>query len=231
MAKKLFDNLRKRLNRRRLIFKKAERSGARASDVKKVNDDLAELNLIIWLVPYVQSGATKTNLPHDESTSNRLTDRCRKESNYEIESDGNDKDTFENENISNSSNNETSDADNESVCGTAITNRKKSLFKKRKKLPVKDSDLQKAEMDFLRAMKGYAENEKEKDENDVFSVLIATKLKKLSKKKQIMAKRKIQNLIYNMQMEDEELQNKRNNFDTNRPTVNYSNPVSTFPRF
>ena len=68
-------------------------------------------------------------------------------------------------------------------------------------MPVKDSDMQKAEMDFLRAMKGYAENEEEKDENDVFGVLIATELKKLSKKKQIMTKRKIQNLIFDMQME------------------------------
>ena len=34
-----------------------------------------------------------------------------------------------------------------------------------------------------------------------------------------------------MQMEDEEPQSKRNNFDTNRPTVNYSNLVLIFPRF
>ena len=36
-----------------------------------------------------------------------------------------------------------------------------------------------------------------------------------------MAKRKIQNFICDMHVEDEEPQNKRNNFDTNRPTVNY----------
>ena len=41
--------------------------------------------------------------------------------------------------------------------------------------------MQKAEMDFFRAMK---------DENDIFGVLIATKLKKFSKRKQTMAKRK-----------------------------------------
>ena len=86
-------------------------------------------------------------------------------------------------------------------------------------------------MDFLRAMKVYAENEEEKDENDTFGVLISTELKKLSKRKQVMAKRKIQNLIYDMQIEDEEPQNKRNNFVINQPTVNYSNPVPTFPRF
>ena len=98
-------------------------------------------------------------------------------------------------------------------------------------MPVKDSDMQNAEMDFLKDMKGYAKKEEEKDENDVFGVLITTELKKLSKKKQSMAKRKIQNLIYDMQMEDEEPLKKRNNFDNNWPKVNYSNPIPTFPRF
>ena len=55
--------------------------------------------------------------------------------------------------------------------------------------------MQKAEMDFLRAMKGLVENQEEKGENDILSVLIATELKKLNKRKQIMVKRKIQNLI------------------------------------
>ena len=32
-------------------------------------------------------------------------------------------------------------------------------------------------------------------------------------------------------MVDEESQYKRNNFDTNQPTVNYSNSIPTFPRF
>ena len=45
-------------------------------------------------------------------------------------------------------------------------------------------------MDFLRAMEGYAENEEEKDENDVFGVLIATQFKKLSKKEKLWSKEK-----------------------------------------
>ena len=44
-------------------------------------------------------------------------------------------------------------------------------------------------MDFLRAMRGYAENEEAKDENDIFGVLIATEKKKLRKGKQIMTKK------------------------------------------
>ena len=51
-------------------------------------------------------------------------------------------------------------------------------------MSVKNSDMQKTEMDFLRAMKGYAENnEEEKDQNDIFGVFIATKLKRFSKEK------------------------------------------------
>ena len=124
-----------------MFLKKAERSGAGASDVKKAKDDLAKLNFIIWLVPYMQSRATRTNLPLGKSTSNCSTERCKKESDYEIESNGNDEDTFENENISNSGYKETADADTESACSTAVTNRKKSPFKKCKKLRVKDSDM------------------------------------------------------------------------------------------
>ena len=44
-------------------------------------------------------------------------------------------------------------------------------------------------MDFLRAMRSYAENEEAKDENDIFGVLIATEKKKLRKGKQIMTKK------------------------------------------
>ena len=66
--------------------------------------------------------------------------------------------------------NEAAGADTGSVCSPAITTRKKSHFKNRKKLPVKDSDMQNAEMDFLKDMKGYAKNEEEKDESDVFGV-------------------------------------------------------------
>ena len=131
----------------------------------------------------MQSRTTRTNLPLGGTISNYSTDRSRKESDYEIESDGNDEDTFENENISNSDYNETTDADTEIVCSTAITKRKQSPFTKHKKLLVKNSDMRKAEMDFLRAMKGYAKNEEEKDKSDVFGILIATGLKKLSKKK------------------------------------------------
>ena len=149
------------MGRRRLVLKKAERSGAGASDVKKAKYDLAELNFIIWLVPYIQSRTRRMNLPLAESTCNCSTKKRRKESYYEIEWDGNDEGTFANENFSNSGYNVTADADTESVCSTEITKRKISPFKKHKKLPVKDSDMQTAVMGFLRAMKGYIANEEE----------------------------------------------------------------------
>ena len=180
------------MSSRRIVLKKAERSVVEASDVKKLNDDVAELNFVIWLVPYMQLCAIRRNLPLGKSASNCSTERCRKESDYEIELDGNDEDTFEYKNISNSGYNKTTDTNTESVFSTAITNRKKSPFKRCKRLPVTNSDMQNAEMDFLRAMRGYAGNEEEKDENDIFGVLIATEMKKLRKRKQILTKRKIQ---------------------------------------
>ena len=117
-------------------------------------NDLAEINFISWLAPYKQSRTSDTNFPIDKSTTNGSTESCREEFDYEIESDGNDEDTFESENVSNSGYNETADVDTESVCSAAIVYRKKSPFKKHKKLPLKNSDMQKAERDFLRARKG-----------------------------------------------------------------------------
>ena len=46
----------------------------------------------------MQSCATRTNLLLGESASNCSTERCRKESDYKIETDGNDENTFDNEN-------------------------------------------------------------------------------------------------------------------------------------
>ena len=53
MTKKLFDNRRKRLSRRRLLFEKVQGSVAGTSDVKKAKDYFAELNFISWLVQYI----------------------------------------------------------------------------------------------------------------------------------------------------------------------------------
>ena len=75
-----------------------------------------------------KSRTTGTSLSLGKSTPNCSTESCRKESDHEIESDGNDEDTFENKNVSNSGYNGTADADTESVCSTAITNRNKIPF-------------------------------------------------------------------------------------------------------
>ena len=64
---------------------------------------------------------------------------------------------------------------------------------------------------FLRIMTSYGKNEKKKkDENDIFGVLIVTDY----------GQKNVQN-FQNMQIEDEEPQSMRNNFDANQPTVNY----------
>ena len=69
-----------------------------------------------------------------KSTFNCSTERCREESEYEIETDGNDEDTFKNENISNSDYNRTANTATESLYSTAFTNRKKPHFKKVQKV-------------------------------------------------------------------------------------------------
>lgn len=108
-------------------------------------------------------------MPLGKSNTNCSTESYRKKFNYEIESDGYNEDTFKNENVSNSGYNETVDTNTESVCSTIVANKMKSSFKKHKKLPVKNSNMQIAEIDFLRVMNSYAENNEEnRYENENF---------------------------------------------------------------
>ena len=80
----------------------------------------------------MQSRASGTNFRIDKSTTNCSTESSRKESNYEIKSDGNDEDTFKNKNVRNSGYNETDDADTGSLCSTAITIKRNPLLKSTK---------------------------------------------------------------------------------------------------
>ena len=68
--------------------------------------------------------------------------------------------------------------------------------------------MQKAETYFFRVMKIYGENEENKDQNDIFGVLIVTELKELSKWKKNLTKIKTQN-PQNMQIVDEGPQNRK----------------------
>ena len=119
-------------------------------------------------------------MPLGKSNTNCSTESCRKKFNYDIESDGYNEDTFKNENVSNSGYNETVDANTESVCSTIVANKMKSSFKKHKKLPVKNSNMQIAEIDFLRVMNSYAENNEEKRyENENFCRLNCCRIEKV----------------------------------------------------
>ena len=61
-----------------------------------------------------------------------------------------------------------------------VANKMKSSFKKHKKLPVKNSNMQIAEIDFLRVMNSYAENNEEKRyENENFCRLNCCRIEKV----------------------------------------------------
>ena len=128
MTKKLFDNRRKRLSRRRVLFEKVQGFVEGTSDVKKAKGYLAELNFISWLVQYINHALQEqvchlANLPLTvqlRAVEKSLIMRSNQMGMMKI--------PFENKNVSNSGYNGTADADTESVCSTAITNRNKIPF-------------------------------------------------------------------------------------------------------
>ena len=64
-AKLLFDNLKKRFNKKKAKYKKATRSGSGSRKVKQAETELEKYDFLSWLAPYLRlKENTISNLPN-----------------------------------------------------------------------------------------------------------------------------------------------------------------------
>ncbi|XP_046856117.1 uncharacterized protein LOC124449219, partial [Xenia sp. Carnegie-2017] len=169
-AKKLFENLKKRFSKQRNNFKKVTKSGTSLSAVVSSKTKLKDYNFLQWLVPYIKSGATKTNLSVS-NTGSGSTSNCSLLTNDEIE----------HVSLLNEDNGcqriKPDEVFDDKITDISDTTRHKKWSKTK-------VDVEQEEIQFLH----------------LFGMLVASQLKKLNTHEQAIAKHQIQNVVFNMQM-------------------------------
>ncbi len=73
------------------------------------------------------------------------------------------------------------------------------------------------------------EEDKEKDENEIFGMLVTAELRKLSPRSQRVARHQIQNLLFNLQMNQDELPGNSAMFMPH--SVSYNQAAAFYPSF
>ena len=212
-AKRLFANLKKRLNKRRNDLRRAERSGTPNSAVSLAEARLVPYQFLAWLQPFIQTRTTIKTLRVVKSLKHPipLTSAAPPhEEEVSVNNDVKDKEiVFSN--------------DSDCVCLYTSPNADRTTQTKgvKRKSP-NDSDtseetqkakwqnnrpiLDNIEVRSLQRTERVIENskEEEKDSCDIFGMLVAVELKKLTNYNKMVAKQQIQNLIFQLQMNQEQ---------------------------
>jgi len=186
-AEHLFKNLRKRYSRKRLTLKKMQQSSTAGTDMlKKANEDVNEMVFLEWLIPYMRKRSTRKG-DREGSDSDSDVDDDKRELQFLVREDDRDSAySFQ----SSRSNKRKIEAEFEEVP---------------RRVPNRD-EVEKSTTDPRRSRKSYSYVEspyKDSRECDLFGMLVAKELGKLNSRNQIIAKQQIQNIIYNMQIDED----------------------------
>eukprot|EP00794_Sanderia_malayensis_P006944 gene6944-7724_t len=207
-AKQLFDNMKKRFSKRRNDLKKAERSGTSSDAVEKAREKANEFRFLTWLVPYIKLRATKTNLLERRSEIATPSPTIT-----EIDSvvGGDMEDGELSDDLSRDK--EVFQEQEPNVLETPTNPKKRaqdwdiSEVTKKQKWMKNKPDLDKEELRVLKSMqKAFEEGTKDdskKDDIDLFGLLVSAELRKLNPREQRIAKHQIQNVLFNLQMQQD----------------------------
>ena len=125
-AKKLFENLKKRFNKRRKAVKEVNVSGTSRVVVDSANQKLAELAYLSWLEPFVLLRNTTTNCPTLRQTPSSVTECDVNINGNESKDDDYDKSSVYNSPPNIDTDPATSTGKKESILTVKITARKNS---------------------------------------------------------------------------------------------------------
>ena len=174
-------------------------------------EKLEQYRFLSWLAPFIKPRSTRTNLPRAGNCADRskaIESTVQDEENYESMSEedplcaaeGNGDD--DNVSFSVPLQSSTTKKSFDDSAGVSKTTGKRKWTKQKE-------HVNQAELDFLNAMKKAVVEPNQKgckDDIDLFGMLVAAEVKKLSHRNQLIAKNQIQNLLFNLQMGNEQTQ-------------------------
>ena len=217
----LFDNLRKRYNKKKNDVKKSKKSGSATTDAEKAEKALAPYKFLSWLDAFVYTRESKTNLmdeerneSQDNNNENDLSDGDEmKENEVYVEETG---DSIDADSGVLYNGDEDADSSTNTEMFTspepARKKQKNSLNTSKTTQPrsnksTKATYLDEMELSVIKSLKddlsrsnNNAHSEKELDSVDLFARSLASDLKNLKERDLHMAKHEIRNIVFKYQM-------------------------------
>ena len=202
IAKKKFVNLKKRYNKRKNSLYKAEKFGGSATAISSAREKLKEYRFLAWVDPFIRPRSLKYYPPktHESAVASTTENMPNKDDNCEVP------DSWEADDS-----NDFSDVGSvSSVNGTAPTSHERKRPTKnptsgRKKCRAGKwtrDEVEYSVMSNVRTAMKTSEHEEKTDEEGLFGRLVASDLRKLSSFSKMIAKNKIQNLLFELQMQE-----------------------------
>ena len=200
-AKRLFKNLKKRYNKRRNHLKKAECSGTSAVTVSLAKEKVEEFRFLAWLNPFIRQRRTKASLLKKQEWAevSKAENVSNVEGNYKAS-----------ESRQQDCSNDFEDVNFPTVNGIPSTSHERkrptespmSVVTGRKKWGKETPSLDEVDHSFLASAKRAIETPTQDDEG-VFGMLVASDLRKLNQFNKMIARNRIQNLLFELQLQEQ----------------------------
>ena len=172
------------------------KSGASARDVKRP----PLLDLLGWLEPYIAERVTSTNWNKSRELINQEEEQYRSN----LEAAVNDDDNEELDDIDNQSIVSSVSDTNASILGESSSKQISNVSSRQKFQKGSNKRTAELETDLMYKLRDRLSSNNEKDDDQLYGDLLATKLRKLSKINKLKAKHQIDNIMFQFQLEDEE---------------------------
>ena len=199
----MFENLKKRLSKRRSELKKAEMFGSPTSVVAASKERFDQFNFMSWLAPHIQPRSPKTNsvarndartlpslLATHRAVSMDVSYDASPESKYHTPNNEEGANSF----VQIPSRKRRSEGPN-----TSVINEKATFHKGNNNINSKEPTVPQNNQKMIEDPK----TEGTMDENHYFGLMIAAEIRKLSPRNQLLARHEMQNVLFNIQMQEQ----------------------------
>eukprot|EP00112_Aurelia_sp_Birch-Aquarium-sp1_P003306 Seg1369.3 transcript_id=Seg1369.3/GoldUCD/mRNA.D3Y31 product="hypothetical protein" protein_id=Seg1369.3/GoldUCD/D3Y31 len=199
----MFENLKKRLSKRRSELKKAEMFGSPTSVVAVSKERFDQFNFMSWLAPHIQPRSPKTNsltrndartLPSLLATHRAVSIDGSYDAPPENKYQASNSEEGANSFVQIPSRKRRSEGPN-----TSVITEKEKLHKGNNNVSCKELTVPQSNQKITEEPK----TESPMDENHYFGLMIAAEIRKLSPRNQLLARHEMQNVLFNIQMQEQ----------------------------
>ena len=209
VAKKTFENIRKRFNKARNEMIKAKKSGTSTQEEMEAAGDVDGYEYLMWLVPFIAVRKTRSNITSiNSSTENEPLSKAS-DLEDELEDDKDEGNAAEELNLPkkdleiSSELGETRTSPETSSKNSQVTGRHKWKKGKRKEPETTAKELEKKELEFMSAVTEMVEQTNATDPDNAFANLVLSHVRQLHKRLKSSSQNEINRVLFRYMMYSE----------------------------